>query len=108
MESGSVSVTLEDTKQFIYYIRITDKAGNVYLVVVDGRSKGNAEGVTIEEFTKICAWLGMRDAVNLDGGGSSTMWCSDWGVVSYPCRNKKFDHAGDRKVSSCLLVTLKK
>ena len=39
---------------------------------------------------------------------SSTMWCSDWGVVSYPCRNKKYDHAGDRKVSSCLLVTLKK
>ena len=86
----------------------TDKAGNIYLVVVDGRSAGNAEGVTIEEFTKICAWLGMRDAVNLDGGGSSTMWCSDWGVVSYPCRNKKYDHAGDRKVSSCLLVTLKK
>ena len=86
----------------------TDKSGNVYLVVVDGRSEGNAEGVTIEELTKICAWLGMRDAINLDGGGSSTMWCSDWGVVSYPCRNKKFDHAGDRKVSSCLVVTLKK
>ncbi len=86
----------------------TDKAGNVYLVVVDGRSAGNAEGVTIEELTKICSWLGMRDAINLDGGGSSTMWCSDWGVVSYPCRNKKYDHAGDRKVSSCMVVKLKK
>ena len=82
----------------------TDKKGNVYLVVVDGRSSGNAEGVTISELTKICAWLGMRDAINLDGGGSSTMWTAEEGIVSYPCRNKKFDHAGERRVSSCLIV----
>ena len=86
----------------------TDKKGNVYLVVVDGRSKGNAEGVTITELTKICAWLGMCDAINLDGGGSSSMWTLDEGTVSYPCRNKKFDHAGERKVSSCVIVKSKK
>ena len=82
----------------------TDKKDNVYLVVVDGRSKGNAEGVTIAELTKVCEWLGLRDAINLDGGGSSTMWSKSEGVVSYPCRNKKFDHAGDRRVSSCIVV----
>lgn len=86
----------------------TDKRGNVYLVVVDGRSKGNAEGVTIAELTKVCEWLGLRDAINLDGGGSSTMWSKSEGVVSYPCRNKKFDHAGDRRVSSCIVVKSKK
>ncbi|MBR2858482.1 MAG: phosphodiester glycosidase family protein [Alistipes sp.] len=86
----------------------TDKKGNVYLVVVDGRSKGNAEGVTISEFTKVCAWLGMRDAINLDGGGSSSMWTAEEGTVSYPCRNKKFDHAGERRVSSCVIVKSKK
>ena len=86
----------------------TDKKGNVYLVVVDGRSKGNAEGVTITELTKICAWLGMRDAINLDGGGSSSMWTAEEGTVSYPCRNKKFDHAGERRVSSCVIVKSKK
>ena len=86
----------------------TDKKGNVYLVVVDGRSKGNAEGVTIAELTEICEWLGMRDAINLDGGSSSTMWGEKEGVINYPCRNKKFDHAGERKVSSCVLVKSKK
>ena len=85
----------------------TDKKGNVYLVVVDGRSKGNAEGVTITELTKICAWLGMRDAINLDGGGSSTMWTAEEGIVSYPCRNKKFDHGGERRVSSIISVKRK-
>ncbi len=85
----------------------TDKKGNVYLVVVDGRSEGNAEGVTITELTKICAWLGMRDAINLDGGGSSTMWTAEEGIVSYPCRNKKFDHGGERRVSSIIAVKKK-
>ena len=86
----------------------TDKKGNVYLVVVDGRSKGNAEGVTIAELTEICEWLGMRDAINLDGGSSSTMWGEKDGVINYPCRNKKFDHEGERKVSSCIVVKSKK
>ncbi|MBR2036921.1 MAG: phosphodiester glycosidase family protein, partial [Lachnospiraceae bacterium] len=40
----------------------TDRKGKVYLVVVDGRSAGNADGVTIAELTKICEWLGLRDA----------------------------------------------
>ena len=86
----------------------TDKKGNVYLIVVDGRSKGNAEGVTIAELTKVCEWLGLRDALNLDGGASSSMWSANEGTVSYPCRNKKFDHAGERKVSSVWLVKGKK
>ena len=86
----------------------TDKKGNIYLIVVDGRSKGNAEGVTIAELTKVCEWLGLRDAINLDGGASSSMWSAEEGTVSYPCRNKKFDHAGERKVSSVWLVKGKK
>lgn len=84
-----------------------DMRDNVYFIVVDGRSKGNAEGVTIAELTKICEWLGLQDAINLDGGGSSTMWSKSEGVVSFPCGNKKFDHEGDRKVSSCIVVKRK-
>lgn len=82
----------------------TDKRGNVYLIVVDGRSAGNAEGVTITELTKVCAWLGLRDAINLDGGASSSMWTAEQGTVSYPCRNKKFDHDGERRISSAIVV----
>ena len=86
----------------------TDKKGNIYLVVVDGRSKGNAAGVTIAELTKICEWLGLTDAVNLDGGSSSTMWSASEGVINFPCRNKKFDHEGERNISSIISVKSKR
>ncbi len=86
----------------------TDKRGNLYLVVVDGRSKGNADGVTIPEFINLCSWLGLRDAINLDGGGSSTMWTVDEGVINYPSDNRKFDHAGERRISSGIVVKSKR
>jgi hypothetical protein len=86
----------------------TPKQSEVLLSLLISFIYPDSENMTIDELTKLCSWLGLCDAINLDGGGSSTMWCSDWGVVSYPCRNKKYDHAGDRKVSSCMLVTLKK
>ncbi|MBQ3260484.1 MAG: phosphodiester glycosidase family protein [Alistipes sp.] len=86
----------------------TDRKGNVYLIVVDGRSKGNAEGLTIAELTKVCEWIGLRDAINLDGGSSSTMWGATEGVINYPSRNKKFDHEGERRVSSIIAVKSKK
>lgn len=82
----------------------TDRKGNIYLVVVDGRSKDNASGVTISELTKVCEWLGLTDAINLDGGSSSTMWSKWDGVINFPSRNKKFDHEGERRVSSIISV----
>lgn len=101
----------KDIGAFYTYIRRhprtaigTDKKGNISLVVVDGRSKGNAEGVTIAELTKICEWIGLSDAINLDGGSSSTMWSATEGVINFPSRNKKFDHAGERKISSIISV----
>ncbi len=86
----------------------TDRKGNIYLIVVDGRSKGNASGVTIAELTKVCEWLGLTDAINLDGGSSSTMWSAKEGVINFPSRNKKFDHAGERRISSIISVKSKK
>ena len=52
--------------------------------------------------------LGGEDALNLDGGGSTTLWlsgASDNGVVNYPCDNGRFDHAGERKVPNILYIT---
>ena len=84
-----------------------DKRGNIYLVVVDGRSKGNAEGLTIAELIALCRWMGMHEAINLDGGGSSALWSKKQGVINYPSDNKKFDHEGERKVSSTIVVKRK-
>ena len=82
--------------------------GEVILVVVDGRAEGNAEGATIEELTSICQWLGMVEALNLDGGGSSTLWSKKYGVLNHPCDNRLFDHEGERRVMSTLVVKPKK
>lgn len=53
------------------------------VIVVDGRATGRL-GVTCDELTALFTELGATDAVNLDGGGSSTMWLAGTGVVNYP------------------------
>lgn len=50
----------------------TTSTGQVLLVVVDGRSTTSA-GMTAAETATLMADLGARDAVMMDGGGSSTM-----------------------------------
>ena len=77
--------------------------GETILLVVDGRFKGEAEGLTIDELVKVCRWLGMTDAINLDGGGSSTLWDGQK-VLNHPFDNKQFDHEGERKVANIIAV----
>ena len=47
------------------------------LMVVDGRQPGYSEGVTLAELAKLLAERGGDEALNLDGGGSTTMVCAD-------------------------------
>ncbi|MCH5247663.1 MAG: phosphodiester glycosidase family protein [Muribaculaceae bacterium] len=81
----------------------TTPDGEMIFLVVDGRNKGQADGVSIPELTEICQWLGMKDALNLDGGGSSTLWF-EGAVVNHPSDNHRYDHEGERKVSSSIIV----
>lgn len=77
------------------------KDNSLSAVVVDGRAS-QARGVTIEELSEIMKALGCQDAMNLDGGGSSTAWVKEKGVVNYPSDNKEFDHLGERGVSTVI------
>ena len=45
----------------------------VWLLVVDGRQRGFSEGVSLRELARLMASLGADDALNLDGGGSTTL-----------------------------------
>lgn len=86
---------------------IATAGDKVILVTVDGRSKGNSLGVNLNEFASIMKWLGAEEALNLDGGGSTTMYIQgqpDNGVVNRPCDNQKFDAQGERRVSNSLLL----
>lgn len=83
----------------------TKRDGTVVFITVDGRSEGNADGMSIPELAFLVKILGADDAINLDGGGSTTLWLKgapDNGVLNYPTDNKKFDHTGERSVSNIL------
>ena len=43
------------------------------MVVVDGRQTFYSEGITLNELARLMNFLGAQYAMNLDGGGSSTM-----------------------------------
>ncbi|MBC8136451.1 MAG: phosphodiester glycosidase family protein [Fibrella sp.] len=45
----------------------------LYLVCVDGRQPGYSDGMTIHELAELFRSLGVRDAINLDGGGSTAL-----------------------------------
>ena len=81
-----------------------DAAGGVWLVVVDGRFPGEAEGMTIAELTQLARSLGLTEALNLDGGGSSTLWVLPAGVLNHPCDNGRFDHEGQRIIPNAIVV----
>lgn len=78
----------------------------ILLITTDGRND-NAAGMSLTEMAKIVKWLKAASGINLDGGGSTTMWIkgqTDNGVINYPTDNKKWDHEGSRKVANVVLV----
>jgi hypothetical protein len=52
-------------------------ANHLLLLTVDGRSLTHSLGLSINELGALMASLGARDAINLDGGGSTTMVLAD-------------------------------
>jgi exopolysaccharide biosynthesis protein len=85
------------------------KEKNVLLITVDGRNE-NAAGMNLFELSKLMRWLNADDAINLDGGGSTTLYINNWGqngVVNFPSDNKKWDHDGQRKVANVILLRKK-
>lgn len=80
--------------------------GRILLLTVDGRNT-NSAGMSLTELAKTMKWLGCTSSINLDGGGSTTLWVRGFpegGVVNYPTDNKLWDHAGQRKVANVILV----
>jgi exopolysaccharide biosynthesis protein len=104
------------------------KGNKVLLITVDGRNERSA-GMSLYELASVLKWLKADDGINLDGGGSTTMWVNgleDGGVVNHPSDNKKmmksadykpgmdldnlaadttrWDHGGERKVANVIVV----
>lgn len=80
------------------------RQGNIILLTVDGRHPGNAQGMTIPQLTYLMRQLGCTDAINLDGGGSTTLWTAIHGILNHPSDNAAFDHQGQRPVPNILYL----
>lgn len=65
-------------------IGFSDNGTKIYMCVIDGRNPGYAENVYTSEMAQIMRYFGATDALNLDGGGSSTMYLDKIGVVNRP------------------------
>jgi hypothetical protein len=72
--------------------------GRLLLVTIDGRRAGWSAGVTLPEAARVMRSLGARDALNLDGGGSTTM------TVRGEVVNLPSDPTGERSVSDGVFV----
>jgi hypothetical protein len=72
--------------------------GRILLVTVDGRRPGWSAGVTLPEAARVMRALGAQDALNLDGGGSTTM------TVRGEVVNVPSDPTGERPVSDGVFV----
>lgn len=68
-----------------------------FLVEVDGRQEGLSVGMTLEELSAYLADLGCEEAMNLDGGGSATLWFEGQ-VRNSPCDGR------DRPIANSLIV----
>lgn len=71
----------------------------LWLVVVDGRQAPYSVGMTLPEITGLLEALGAEEAVNLDGGGSSTL------VVKGRIVNRPSDAEGERPVVNALALS---
>jgi exopolysaccharide biosynthesis protein len=78
-----------------------DGEGRVHLIAVDGRNPAVSVGMSFPELQRLCLALGLRDALNLDGGGSTTL------VVNGQVVNHPSDLTGPRPVSDAIVVRLR-
>ena len=107
-------VFTEDARRFRHALElhprtaagVNEPGDRLILVVVDGRQPGYSEGMTLEEVAEVLRRHGAWHAVNLDGGGSTTMAMEDPvthapGLVN---ASSDKDAASGRPVGSSLAV----
>lgn len=75
--------------------------GTLVLVTVDGRQPKKSVGMTIPELAKLMLEFGCKEAMNLDGGGSTTM------AIRNKVVNSVSDATGERAVSDALVIISK-
>jgi len=110
IKNGKIDITWEREKAGKSFVEMRHprtavaklKDGKFLMITVDGRQPGVSVGMTLPELAEYILSLGAIDAMNLDGGGSTTMFL-DGKVINTPS-----DKDGERKVSDAIVVTLRR
>jgi exopolysaccharide biosynthesis protein len=74
------------------------RAGGLLLVAVDGHAPGDSVGLDFDEEAAVMRALGATGAVNLDGGGSTTM------TIRGRLVTRPSDATGERPIGDAILV----
>jgi hypothetical protein len=109
IKNGKIDITWQEEKTTKSFVETRHprtavaklKDGKFLMITVDGRSESSG-GISLYDLAAYLLELGATDAMNLDGGGSTTMFL-DGKVVNHPS-----DKEGERKVSDAIIVTLRK
>jgi len=105
IENGKIEITWKQEKQSKEFVETSHprtavaklKDGKFLMITVNGRSVESV-GMNLLELAQMLLKFGAMDAMNLDGGGSTTMFL-DGKVVNQPS-----DKEGERKVGDAILV----
>ena len=73
----------------------------LFLIAVDGRQHGYSMGMTLYDMGKFFSELGIKHAINFDGGSSSTLWALG-GVANSPA------HGYERRIFNVAMIRAKK
>lgn len=66
-------------------VGLSEDKSKLFMTVIDGRRPTTwSQGLTCTESAKLMQKFGVYTALNLDGGGSSTMWLKNKGLVNKP------------------------
>lgn len=116
---GQWSATLFDSPQTVSFVRLRPEVFGVDILCAEGEEAdstsalcqrfGAIAGINgsyfdMKELTSLAGIIGLTDALNLDGGGSSTLWVQSAGVLNHPSDNKTFDHFGQRIVPNVIAI----
>ncbi len=105
IKNGKIEITWEQEKSSKSFVETRHprtavaklKDGKFLMATVDGRQKESV-GMNLDELAALLLELGATDAMNLDGGGSTTMFAGGKVV------NKPSDKEGERRVGDAILV----
>lgn len=86
-------------------VGVAREGRRLLLVVVDGRQQPYSDGITLRELATLMRALGARDAINLDGGGSTTLVYADPASAGkLRIANHPSDSLGERPVGDALAI----